>query len=287
MKKLFLWLGLVLSFSAYADGWSSYTIPINQHKLHYYQSGRGDAIFLLTGYATTSNFWNKNFVDCLAKNHTVYLVDYWGINTEENVSGDRSIQKMADDVFMLSKALHVKAPVFIGWSMGGAVAQQIGFNHADEVGKIVLIAPLTIHNQPQDDVDNDEIVKPLRTQNDVLNYVFENNLYNYQPKQLSFYKHGLFDINDKLFPNTRISNNQVFAINMWTSDAQTLELAKTAQADYLFLVPLQDKMLLPEQTLRDAKLFPHAKVVKFDGSGHNISMQAPNQVCKIVDDFVE
>ncbi|MBP9743544.1 MAG: hypothetical protein KBD37_09320, partial [Burkholderiales bacterium] len=158
---------------------------------------------------------------------------------------------------------------------------------ADEVGKIVLIAPLTIHNQPQDDASNDEVIKPLRTQNDVLNYVFENNLYNYQPKQLSFYKHGLFDMDDKLFPNTRISNNQVFAINMWSSDAQTVDLVKTTQAEYLFLVPLQDKILLPRQTLTDAKLFSHAKVVKFDGSGHNISMQAPSQVCKIVDDFVQ
>lgn len=292
MKKIVLCLGLALSFTisnVYATvNWLSYNIRVNNHKLHYYQSGHGDAVFLLTGYATTANFWNKNFVDCLAQNHTVYLVDYWGINTDEHTPGDKSIKAMADDMFMLSKVLHVKKPVYIGWSMGGAVAQQISFDYPDEIGKVVLIAPLTIHNQPNhDNVSDNEAARSLRTYNDVLNYVFDNNLYDYHPKDLSFYKRGLFDAHDKLFISTKISDNQVFALNSWTSDPETKQEAKNSAARYLFLVPLQDKMLIPWQTIKDAKTFPHSTIVKFEGSGHNISMQAPAQACEQINNFID
>lgn len=287
MKKLLLLLSSALVGFAYAGDWSSYNITVNQHKLHYYQSGSGKPIFLLTGYATTANFWNKSFVNCLAKEHTVYLVDYWGINTSDDIAGNKTIKGMADDSYALSQALHAKKPVFIGWSMGGAVAQQISYSYPEEVSKVVLISPLTINNQPPADTgDEDEIIKPLRTYNDVLNYVFDNNLYNYKPKQLSFYKNGLFEPKEKLFPSSRISANQSMAMSLWASDPATKNMAKSSEAKYLFMVPLEDKMLLPKKTLADAKLYQHATIVQFEGSGHNISTQAPDDACNQIENFI-
>ena len=287
-KLLFVILG-ILCLPVFATDWLSYNININQHQLHYYQGGKGSPVFLLTAYATTSNFWSKPFVECLAKKHTVYLLDYWGVanNEDEDVPGNVSIQSMADDSYLFAKAMKVNYPIFIGWSMGGAVTQQISFSYADDIKKAILIAPLTINNQPQPSDSDDELPQPLNTYSDVLNYVFENNLYSYTKKQLSSYKKKLFAPDEELFPNEEVSSNQVTAINDWATSPATVKLAKKSNVEYLFLIPNQDKMLTPTKTLSDSKLFKHANVVRFDGSGHDISLQDPLDSCSEIDGFIK
>lgn len=284
-KKIVLIICLFLSMTAYAVDWLSYTITVNQHRLHYYQAGKGKPLFLLTGYATTSNFWSKPFVNCLALDHTVYLVDYWGINTDEKVPGNVSIQAMADDSYAISTALKVKNPVFVGWSMGGAVAEQIGFSYGDNLEKIVLISPVTMTNQPAAD-SSPKRTKPFKNFDDILNYVFDNNLYGYTPKQLKMYKNNLFAKDEQLFPGGEISENQHTAMNDWSISPATLNEAKKSEIKYLFMVPKQDRILDPLHTIKDASNFPDAKVIEFDGSGHNISMQDPDEVCKQITNFI-
>lgn len=288
IKKLLLIAGIICSLPAFAVDWLSYTMNINQHQLHYYQGGSGSPVFLLTGYATTSNFWSKPFVECLASKHTVYLLDYWGINnpSDEDILGNVSIQTMADDAYLFAKAMKATSPVFIGWSMGGAVTEQIGFSY-DDITKSVLISPLTMNNQPEENESDDKLAHKLVTYNDILNYVFDNNLYKYSKKQLIFYKSSLFGGMDKLLTDEEVSENQETAMNDWTNSPATLDAAKKSNVQYLFLIANQDKMLNPAKTVSDAALFKHAKVVKFDGSGNDISLQAPSQTCEQIEKFIK
>ena len=85
-------------------------LRVNGHTIHYYQAGtKGRPLILLTGYATTSNFWNSDFVECLAANHQVYLMDYAGINSSESTNLHKlSIKSMAVDVNKLSQKLKLK-----------------------------------------------------------------------------------------------------------------------------------------------------------------------------------
>jgi pimeloyl-ACP methyl ester carboxylesterase len=286
-KKLLLVIGFCYYIPAFAVDWLSYTININQHQLHYYQGGKGSPVFLLTGYATTSNFWSKAFVECLASNHTVYLLDYWGINIDDDIPGNVSIQAMADDSYQFAKAMKVKSPIFIGWSMGGAVTQQMSFSYDDDIKKAVLISPLTINNQPIANESDEAPEYHLTSYNDILNYVFDNNLYSYNKKQLTKYKKKLFKANEQLFPDEEITENQVTAMNDWTSSPATLRAAKKSDTKYLVFISNQDKMLTPNNTLSDTKLFKHSKVVKFDGSGHDISLQDPLDSCKQIEEFIK
>jgi pimeloyl-ACP methyl ester carboxylesterase len=50
------------------------------------------------------------------------------------------VTKWADQAFQFTRALGIDHATFLGWSMGGAVAQIIGINHPDIVDKLVLLA---------------------------------------------------------------------------------------------------------------------------------------------------
>lgn len=285
-SKFIVGLGILLSTSVYAVSptWQNNTVIVNQHKLHYYQAGKGDPIVLLTGYATSSDFWNARFVNCLAKKNTVYLFDYWGIGTGNDAVGNNTIEAMAKDAYSLSSALKLDKPTLVGWSMGGAVAQQMSFTYPGEVGKVVLISPLMLDNQPVE--SSGETFVELNTYSDVLNYVFANNLYDYTPAQLKLYQNGLFVPKGKLFPGNEVGLNQHDAMNKWSSSTATEDAILRSGKDYLVLIANQDKMLNPVNTEMDAKQFEHVHIVKFDGSGHNISMQAPDQTCEQIENFI-
>ena len=284
--KFILALGLLLSVNAYAVAptWQSNTVIVNQHKLHYYQTGKGAPVVLLTGYATSSNFWNARFVNCLAKKNSVYLFDYWGIGTDNDAAGNASIEAMAKDAHSLSSALKLDKPTLVGWSMGGAVAQQMSFTYPDDVGKVALISPLMLDNQPVE--SSGETLVELNSYADVLNYVFANNLYDYTPAQLKFYQTGLFTPKGKLFPSNEVGINQHDAMNKWSSSTATEDAILRSDKEYLVLIANQDKMLNPANTEMDAKQFEHVHIAKFDGSGHNISMQAPDQTCAQIEEFI-
>lgn len=268
----------------YATDWESITTTVNSHKIHYYHSGSGTPIFLLTGYATTSNFWNKQFVSCLAQKHSVYLVDYWGINDGESVT-NISINNMADDSFALSQAVGAKNTTYLGWSMGGAVAQQISFSYPDQVGKIVLLSPLMASATPIEPKQR-KSNEPLNTYTDILNYVFGRNLYNYTPNKLDLYQGGLFESQARLFPEHNVIAAQESAIAQWESSPENVSASEKSNNQYLFIVPIEDNILVPQKITASAMRFKDATIIEVESSGHNISTQYPNLICQQVEEFI-
>ena len=293
--NVFMWNKLLLIFilfstQVYAINWVSETKAVQGHDIHYYTAGSGTPVFLLPGYAVTSNFWNKKFVNCLADKHTVYLIDYWGVNhlikNNSDVQGHSTISHMAQDSFELSKALNTQHPVFVGWSLGGAVAQRIGLNYGDAgVQKIVLIAPLTRNNMLHK--GGPHATHHLTTHEQILNYVFNNNLYHYTPSQLSYYNNNLFNESERLFTPPSLTMAQDHAVYIWLKQPDHVLLTHKTAVKYLFLIPLDDTMLSAEQTLADARLIKTAKIIKVAHSGHNLSMQFPEQTCQQINNFIK
>jgi pimeloyl-ACP methyl ester carboxylesterase len=85
------------------------------------------------------NDWDPAFVDAVAKSHQVILFDAPGVGRSSGIV-PTSVTKWADQAVQFSRALGIDHAIFLGWSMGGAVAQVIAINHPDIVAKLVLLA---------------------------------------------------------------------------------------------------------------------------------------------------
>lgn len=285
-KILFVIAGLIaVNANAAPVNWQEKIVKINnKYKMHYYYAGHGTPLILLNGYGVTSNFWSASFVNCLAQNHTVYLIDYRGIGTNEKLDKSQNAEDMARDIYELVRASDIKKPDIIGWSMGGMVAQQLSYSYPDTFGRIALIAPVLMDNSAQLDTDQD---KPeFKNMNQVLDYVFDNNLYEYVPSKRAKYKSDLFKPNGKLFPDGDIITNQLMAIEYWRNSEDTEDKVLGSNAQYLLLVANNDKVLSKDKTLSDATELKNVKVLEFDGSGHDIVLQAPDLACKQIESFI-
>ena len=115
---------------------------VGEVKLAYYVRGKGKPLVLINGFLSTMSLWDPLFIEELAKTHQLIIFDNRGVgfstDTKENKT---SIPQMADDTAGLIKALGLKKPDILGWSMGARIAQQVLIRHPDLVGKAVLAAP--------------------------------------------------------------------------------------------------------------------------------------------------
>ena len=138
-------LALALSAPAAAATPSVATAPVKtikagQGKIGYRSVGSGRPIVLIMGLSGTMDAWAPAFVDELAKHHRVITFDNEGIRKSTLGKGKLSIRRMGDNTASLIRALKLRRPDVLGWSMGGMIAQSFARRHPDLVRRLVLCA---------------------------------------------------------------------------------------------------------------------------------------------------
>lgn len=262
-------------------------ISINGHQIHYYQTGTtGEPIVLLTGYATTSNFWSKEFIGCLAANHKVYLFDYQGINTASKYDVTKlSIKSMASDVNQLVDKLNLKNAQLLGWSMGGAIALEASFQSPNLYQNLILLSPVLPTGGKTKLIQPMPEHAPFKTDNDVLNYVLNNNLYNYQSDSLKYYKSQFIQSKlEEIFPEKLVRNAQGKAIGEWVTNLAVGEQFKIATTPATFYLPINDTIINQNIALTIAKEYPNGMIIKVNNSGHAVALQIPDTLCKNIEE---
>jgi pimeloyl-ACP methyl ester carboxylesterase len=103
--------------------------------------GKGQPLLLLTGYAMTTEMWDKMFVKDLATSRHIILLDNVGMGSSRAKPGTVvSIQRMANDAVTVLDALKINKCDILGWSMGGMIAQELALARPDKVRSLVLLS---------------------------------------------------------------------------------------------------------------------------------------------------
>ena len=111
----------------------------------YRRMGKPGGVPLVLGnyFAANLDDWDPLVVDGLAAEHEVITFDYPGIGNSTGTTADTVAQIAAECVHFL-QALSLYAVDFLGFSLGGMVAQQIASTHPELVRRMILCgtAPL-------------------------------------------------------------------------------------------------------------------------------------------------
>ena len=114
-------------------------IQVDGLNIAYKVIGKGEPIIFLARFRGTLNDWDPAFVDAVAKSYQVILFDAPGVGRSTGVV-PTSVTKWADQVVQFTHALRIERAIYLGWSMGGAVAQIIAIDHPESVDKLLLLA---------------------------------------------------------------------------------------------------------------------------------------------------
>ena len=120
---------------------SSKKVHVGDIDIAYKTFGKGDPIIMINGYSFAMDSWDPVLLRKLAANHTLIIFDNRGIGN--TTSGDEkvySIGLFANDTAGLLEALKISKADVLGWSMGGAIAQELALNYPDRIGKLIVYA---------------------------------------------------------------------------------------------------------------------------------------------------
>lgn len=116
-------------------------IQVGDVTLAYYVRGQGKPLVMVNGYISTMSLWDPLLIEELAKHHQLILFDNRGVGlSTDTTENNTTIQQMADDTAGLIKALDLKKPDILGWSMGARIVQQLLIRRPEVVEKAVIAA---------------------------------------------------------------------------------------------------------------------------------------------------
>jgi 3-oxoadipate enol-lactonase len=113
-------------------------LPSNGIALYYEVAGAGPAVCLINGYRLSSAAWPLGFINRLADRFTTISFDNRGTGRSDKPAAGYEFANMAKDVVGLLDRLRLPRVHLFGYSMGGAIAQEVAIRHPDRIGRLIL-----------------------------------------------------------------------------------------------------------------------------------------------------
>jgi 3-oxoadipate enol-lactonase len=114
-------------------------ITLNGIKLNYIEKGEGFPLILIHGLSDDLKLWNHLIFE-LAGDYRAIALDLRGHGNSSKPDIPYSIEQFGRDLYCLLVKLNIEKAHFIGFSMGGAVAQEFVINYPEMVSSLVLIS---------------------------------------------------------------------------------------------------------------------------------------------------
>jgi pimeloyl-ACP methyl ester carboxylesterase len=120
-------------------GQDQFVVVQNRH-IHYVETGEGQPILLIPGAWSTYRYWNR-ITPLLSRHYRLLALDYLGVGDSDKPRSGFSytVEEQADLIAGIIEALQVSKVHIIGTSYGGSIALNLAARYPDRVGKIVSI----------------------------------------------------------------------------------------------------------------------------------------------------
>src|SRR5262249_15823819 len=133
---------------------------VNGVNIAYSVQGKGPPLVLVMGYRLNSSAWPATFIAQLARRFTVITLDNRGTGLSDKPVTGYAIANMARDISGLLDELGLAQVHMLGYSMGGAIAQELVRQFPDRVKGLILCA--TMAGGPSATYANASVVRVMR-----------------------------------------------------------------------------------------------------------------------------
>jgi len=114
--------------------------PANSDLLFFIERGTGPPLLLLHGLMITGEMFEP-VIEHFATRHRIIVPDLRGHGRSRSLPPPYTASQIASDLSRLLDHLSVKSTAVLGYSQGGAIAQQFAIDHPTRCSRLVLHAP--------------------------------------------------------------------------------------------------------------------------------------------------
>jgi pimeloyl-ACP methyl ester carboxylesterase len=114
------------------------TAHVNGVDLHYLRAGEGDDVLLLCGLGDDVTAWDGQ-LGPVSERYRVTVVDNRGVGRSSLPDGEFTVRDLAADAIGLCDAVGIERAHVMGFSMGGAIAQELAIARPDIARSLVIV----------------------------------------------------------------------------------------------------------------------------------------------------
>lgn len=160
-------------------------ITYKNTRIHFTDTGEGNAVVLLHGFLENSTMWN-DLTPLIAKKHRVVSIDLLGHGQTDCIGYIHSMELMAETVMAVIKHLKLRRIIFVGHSMGGYVSLALAEAYPDYVKGLCLMNSTARADSPQKKINRDRAIKVVKNNHKAFIRMSITNLF--RPKNRTLFK---------------------------------------------------------------------------------------------------
>jgi pimeloyl-ACP methyl ester carboxylesterase len=258
---------------------------VNGVNIAYQVQGEGPPLVLVMGYRLNSTAWPTTFVEGLARRFRVITLDNRGTGQSDAPVEGYAIANMARDVAGLLDELEIDCTHILGYSMGGAIAQEFVRQFPQRVRGLVLCA--TLCGGPRATYMPPSVMRVVRNLDGLTPEEIARRMWKvtYSPEYIK--KH-------RELAEEQMRREIAVPTPLHTADLQFQALAEfdcakalpNIQSPTLVVTGDGDQMVPPENSKVIASLIPGAKLLIVPDCGHRVMWEATDECVALVAEFL-
>jgi pimeloyl-ACP methyl ester carboxylesterase len=258
---------------------------VNGIRIAYDVLGSGPPLVLIMGYRLSSLAWPLDFIEALAAKFTVVLFDNRGTGASDKPTTGYEISNMARDVSGLLDHLEIARTNVLGYSMGGAIAQEFVRQFPDRVLGLVLCA--TMCGGPRATYAPPSVVRVMRELDGLTPEEIARQIWSVT------YAPGYIENHRELAEN-QMRREIAAPTPLHAADLQYQAFAEfdcatalpNIQAPTLVMTGDLDRLVSPQNSKFIAGLIPGARLIVIPGCGHRMMWEATDECVGFVTEFL-
>jgi pimeloyl-ACP methyl ester carboxylesterase len=258
---------------------------VNGVRIAYGVRGAGPPLVLIMGYRLSSLAWPRDFIDALAKRSTVIVFDNRGTGTSDKPTSGYELSNMARDVNGLLDHLGIARANVLGYSMGGAIAQEFVRQFPDRVLALVLCA--TTCGGPRAAYARPSVIRVMRELDGLRLEEIARRIWRvtYSPGYLE---------NHRKLAEDQMRREIAAPTPLYAADLQFQAFAEFdgsstlphIKAPTLVMTGDLDELVPPQNARLIAGLIPGASLVVIPGCGHRVMWEATDECVGFIAEFL-
>jgi pimeloyl-ACP methyl ester carboxylesterase len=247
--------------------------------------GEGPPLVLVMGYRLSSIAWPEAFIEQLARQHTLIIPDNRGTGLSDRPVEGYAIANMARDICGLLDELDIARVHMLGYSMGGAIAQEFVGQFPERVLSLMLCA--TMCGGPNAIYAKSSTVSAMR------------DLDGLSPEEAArriwkvTYSRGYLERYQEA-AEAQMRREITLPTPLHAADLQFQAFAEfdgsKALSDIrcptLVLTGDLDELISPQNSKMISQLIPHSKLVVIPDCGHRVMWEATDECVLLITGFI-
>jgi pimeloyl-ACP methyl ester carboxylesterase len=265
--------------------------PVKHGYLEYYRLGHGSPVVLIPGYITDVSSWDRRFVEALAQQHDVIVLNNRNVGRSSIRSYRYESSDLAEDTYQLIRTLKLHKPAVVGISMGGMIAQHLAVLHSDQLGQLILINTAIAGRQS---------IKPcLIVREKLWEMPKKTKLQRYLLALELFFPHSwrlpmayslafnrFQPIGYKELNPLTVMKPQQHLLSQWAQDDVTASRLKKVNIPVLILNGQADMVIPPINSIILYRNFTQAQLLRWPEGGHAMIYQYPQPMANAINCFI-